>query len=190
MFAWALWRLSQVKVRVALRPTVSRPVSLGVKPHLGPKIRFLLLSDSCSFVDVGRPFWREDGSVICLGHSQQYMSSIFTSLLVGILHSHLSKSPVPCAYILFTLLYVILVYMYAQYIQGRNAIRIECYNFEGPVNSRSRVASQFLIQFFDGHYSVLFWLGPIELCRDLLKYRCDFEHVVQRWVVYINWLAW
>jgi hypothetical protein len=27
-----------------LRPTVSRPVYLGVKPHLGPKTRFLLLS--------------------------------------------------------------------------------------------------------------------------------------------------
>jgi hypothetical protein len=37
------------------RPTVSRPVSLGVKPHLGTKSRFLLLSDCCGFVDVGRP---------------------------------------------------------------------------------------------------------------------------------------
>jgi hypothetical protein len=43
-----------------LRPTVS----LGAKHHLGPKTRFLLLSDSCRFVDVGRPFWREDGSVV------------------------------------------------------------------------------------------------------------------------------
>jgi hypothetical protein len=32
------------------RPT--RPVCLGVKPHLGSKTRFLLLSDSCGFVDV------------------------------------------------------------------------------------------------------------------------------------------
>jgi hypothetical protein len=47
-----------------LRPTVFRPVFLGVKPHLGPKSRFLLLSDSCGFVNVGRPFWREDGSVV------------------------------------------------------------------------------------------------------------------------------
>jgi hypothetical protein len=30
--------------------------------HLGPKTRFLL-SDSCGFVDVGRPLWREDGFV-------------------------------------------------------------------------------------------------------------------------------
>jgi hypothetical protein len=37
-----------------LRPTGSQPVSLGVKPHLGPKKRYLLLSDSCGFVDVGR----------------------------------------------------------------------------------------------------------------------------------------
>jgi hypothetical protein len=31
--------------------------------HLWPKTRFLLLSDSCGFVDVGRPFLREDGSL-------------------------------------------------------------------------------------------------------------------------------
>jgi hypothetical protein len=47
-----------------LRPTVSRPVCLGVKPHLGPKTRFLLVSGNCWFVDVGRPLWREDGSVV------------------------------------------------------------------------------------------------------------------------------
>jgi hypothetical protein len=32
--------------------------------HLGPKTRFLLLSDSCGFVDVGRFPWREDASVV------------------------------------------------------------------------------------------------------------------------------
>jgi hypothetical protein len=32
--------------------------------QLGPKTRFLLLSDSCGFVDVGCPLWWEDGSVI------------------------------------------------------------------------------------------------------------------------------
>jgi hypothetical protein len=45
----------KVKVKVMLRPTVSRPACLGVKPHLGPKIRVLLLSDSFGFVDVERP---------------------------------------------------------------------------------------------------------------------------------------
>jgi hypothetical protein len=38
-----------------LRSTVSRPVCLGVRPHLGPETRFLLLSNSCGFVDVGAP---------------------------------------------------------------------------------------------------------------------------------------
>jgi hypothetical protein len=32
--------------------------------HFGPKTRFLLLSERCGFVDVGRPLWREDWSVV------------------------------------------------------------------------------------------------------------------------------
>jgi hypothetical protein len=47
----------QMKVKVMLRPTVSRPVGqsdLVPITHLGRKTRFLLLSDSCGFVDVGR----------------------------------------------------------------------------------------------------------------------------------------
>jgi hypothetical protein len=42
----------------------SRPVSLGIKPHLRPNTMIFLLSDSCGFVDVGRPLWREDGPII------------------------------------------------------------------------------------------------------------------------------
>jgi hypothetical protein len=55
--------LSQVKV--TLRLTVSQWVSLGIEPHLGPMTRYLFLSDSYVLVSVGRPLWREDGSVFC-----------------------------------------------------------------------------------------------------------------------------
>jgi hypothetical protein len=55
----------QVKVKVVLWPTASRPVCLGVKHNLWPKTRFLLLSDTCRFADVGRPLWWGDGSVVC-----------------------------------------------------------------------------------------------------------------------------
>jgi hypothetical protein len=53
-------------------PTASRPVCLGVKRST----RFLLLSDSCEFVDVGRLLWREDGSVVynCWSWSAQPFS--------------------------------------------------------------------------------------------------------------------
>jgi hypothetical protein len=46
-----------------LRPMVSRPVCLGIK-HMVLTTRFSLLSDDWRFVDMGRPLWREDGSVV------------------------------------------------------------------------------------------------------------------------------
>jgi hypothetical protein len=46
-------KTESVKVSVTLRQKARRPVILDVKPYLGLKTRFLLLSDSCHFVDVG-----------------------------------------------------------------------------------------------------------------------------------------
>jgi hypothetical protein len=46
--------------------SVSQSVSLGIEPHLGPMTRYLFLSDSYVLVSVGRPLWREDGSVFCM----------------------------------------------------------------------------------------------------------------------------
>jgi hypothetical protein len=43
------------KVEVTLRLTGSWPDNLGLSSHVGPKARFLLLSDSCDLVDEGRP---------------------------------------------------------------------------------------------------------------------------------------
>jgi hypothetical protein len=52
--AHSLLQPSALKVKDMLWPVVSRPVCRGVKLHVGPKTRFLLLSDICGFVDVGR----------------------------------------------------------------------------------------------------------------------------------------
>jgi hypothetical protein len=49
--------LSRIWVEVMLRPTVSRLSVLVPGTHLGPTTTFVLLSDSCRFVDVGRPLW-------------------------------------------------------------------------------------------------------------------------------------
>jgi hypothetical protein len=46
--------------------SVSQSVSLGVERHLGLMTRYLLLFDSYGLVSVGRPLWREDGSVFCI----------------------------------------------------------------------------------------------------------------------------
>jgi hypothetical protein len=62
-------------------------------------------------LSVWNAFSDEDGSVIYRDHSRQYMSSLFTIFHFGILHSQLSKSPVPCGCILFTVLHVTLEYM-------------------------------------------------------------------------------
>jgi hypothetical protein len=41
-------------------------VIIGVGPHLELMTRYLLLSDSYGLVFLGRPLWREDGSVFCI----------------------------------------------------------------------------------------------------------------------------
>jgi hypothetical protein len=56
----------KLKAKVTLRLTVSQSVSLGIEPHLGPMTRYLFLSDNYVLVSVGRPLWREDGSVFCM----------------------------------------------------------------------------------------------------------------------------
>jgi hypothetical protein len=56
----------KVRVKVTLRLTVGQSVTLGVEPHLGFMTRYLLLFDSYGLAVVGRPLWREDGSVFCM----------------------------------------------------------------------------------------------------------------------------
>jgi hypothetical protein len=43
---------------------VSWPVFLGVEPHVGPTTRSHFFLGICEFVEMGRPLWREDGSVV------------------------------------------------------------------------------------------------------------------------------
>jgi hypothetical protein len=56
----------EVEVLVNLRPTVSRPVCLGVGLPSAAHNQIYFISDDCRFLDMGHPLWREDGSVIYL----------------------------------------------------------------------------------------------------------------------------
>jgi hypothetical protein len=55
--------LSWVWVLCYDRRSVGQSV-LELSTHRGLTARFLLLSDSCEFVDLGLPLWREEGSVV------------------------------------------------------------------------------------------------------------------------------
>jgi hypothetical protein len=48
------YKYCQVKVKVILRPTISRLVCLGIKHPCGAYDQILLLLDTYGFVDVGR----------------------------------------------------------------------------------------------------------------------------------------
>jgi hypothetical protein len=57
--------------------------------HLGPKNRFWLLSDICGFVNIRRPLWREDGSVVyncCWSSPAQSFSDSSPAELVTIFY--------------------------------------------------------------------------------------------------------
>jgi hypothetical protein len=85
------------RVPFVVWPTVSRPVCSGIKPHPGPKTKFLLLSDGCGFVDVGLRLWREDGSVVyncCWSSPAQSFSALSPAGLDDhILLSQIRDSP-------------------------------------------------------------------------------------------------
>jgi hypothetical protein len=59
--------LLQTQVKATLRPTASQSVCLRVKPNLGLLTTdlFFFLFQIYGLVSVGRPLWREVGSVIC-----------------------------------------------------------------------------------------------------------------------------
>jgi hypothetical protein len=78
LFVHILVSDSVLSLSLMLRPTVSRPVCLGISTHLGLTTRSLLLSDCCGLVDVGRSVWREDGSVLsnCCWSSQRSHSRV------------------------------------------------------------------------------------------------------------------
>jgi hypothetical protein len=62
-FAFPLLRSKSKSKLCYDRRSVGQSVLVS-STHLGLKNTFLFLSDSCGFVDVGRPLWREDGSAV------------------------------------------------------------------------------------------------------------------------------
>jgi hypothetical protein len=83
---WGTSRLTgkKVKVKVILRPTVSRPVCLGVRHPSGTRDQFFpfsleLFLGGSGFVYVGRPLWREVGYAVfsfCWASPVQHFSGL------------------------------------------------------------------------------------------------------------------
>jgi hypothetical protein len=80
------WHVIEVEVEVTLQLTVGQSVSMSrYRAHSGTCDQILLsvrrlFSESCCHVFVGRPLWREVGSVICLSQSSNvplFISSIY-----------------------------------------------------------------------------------------------------------------
>jgi hypothetical protein len=77
------------------RRSVGQPVFLS-NPIWGPKIKFLLLSHSCEFVDVGPHLWREDGSIVyncCWSSPAQSFSDASSAGLMTISHRLRFETP-------------------------------------------------------------------------------------------------
>jgi hypothetical protein len=68
----AVWSLEGLSLSLMLRPTVNRPVCLGMKHPSGAYDQIFFSVRNTEYVDsyvlysVGRPLWREDGSVFCM----------------------------------------------------------------------------------------------------------------------------
>jgi hypothetical protein len=95
--------------------SVGQPV-LVPSPHLGPKTTFLLLSDSCGFVDVRLPLRLEDGSV-----SLQFQLTLASAVFLG------TKSCGTHAYILLSKI------RHFPNLEGQVTIFISLRNGGGPV---------------------------------------------------------
>jgi hypothetical protein len=64
MFLWKVGWLSTLESKLCYNRRLVGQSVLVSSTYLGLKARFLFLSNSCGFVDFGRPLWREDGSVV------------------------------------------------------------------------------------------------------------------------------
>jgi hypothetical protein len=76
----------------------SASVSWCQAPHLGLQTRIFLLSDSCGFVNVGRPLWRENRCVVynwCWFSPAQSFSGPSPAVLITVIYFLRFKTPQP-----------------------------------------------------------------------------------------------
>jgi hypothetical protein len=94
--SYSSWQLS-IKSKLCYdRRPVGQSVFVSSPPICDLKTRFLLLSDSCGFVDVGRPLWRKDGSVVhncCWSSPAHLFLNASPAGLIAIFYCHRFDTP-------------------------------------------------------------------------------------------------
>jgi hypothetical protein len=127
--------------------------------RLEPMTAYVLLSDSCSFVDMGCPLWREDGSVV---YNCCWTSPAHSGVWSRSTHDH-----------------VLLLQIWDSYLDSQAPV------FISPKNRVMQLTPQALGPLFVASYNSQGYIGgirPASTPGD--REHLDFEHLLHAWLIF------